>query len=119
MGINLSLLGDTLIVKSEYELKRLITTVKGGTWNKRNSVWMYPKSAILMFFNKIPAEKMSYSEDVYHEFKRQRTALHGLKALKEKKSVLPEHAFLMEHQVRAVEISKIYNKFAYFLDTGK
>lgn len=101
----------------EYK-KILVRNIQKGIWSKDEKKYSYPISAVYQIFANIPDRYIKYSEDVYTIFKKQKLNYNWLKKVKIGEIEFAKDEFLMEHQVKAVEIAKKFDRFAYFLDTG-
>lgn len=107
-----------LCVKCSSEYTHIVTTIKGGIFSKKYNTHFYPLSAVYHFFSENLIDEISYSESVYEEFDKQRNAFGAVQRLVRGEQEPDEHPFLMHHQRVAVEISKLFDRWAFFMDTG-
>jgi len=104
------LLYDTLEHKDDLQ------KIPGGLWDKKRRHWRFPPSSIFDLSERIPgilndptmAQLLERAKRVYAEADR----------LKAGKLEPPPHPFLMRHQRVCLALSRLFRRYAFFLDTG-
>ena len=95
-----------------------VSLIKGFKHNKKHDIFIYPLEAITQFFERDFPVALHYNDEVYLEYKRQRSRDMLAERLISGEATPQPHKFLMHHQRVARDIAGLYNRFALFMDTG-
>lgn len=105
--------------KSFDEDTRTCKTIPSRIFNRKEKCWEYPYSAALEIAEKVEAKHISSMSEGFaalldDERKKYQRFLQVMK-----QNFVGEHAFLYGHQLKCAKIAEIYERFAFFMDTGK
>lgn len=130
MEVKIALDDKGLRVLSEYGAKELLGHIGSGTWSPKEKAWRFPEAAILDLVRKLKGQvEIQATPEVHNALRRWRANERALDDLRRQWTgwvlsgrqapvTFGDHPFLMTHQRMAVDIAKLFDRFAFFFDTG-
>lgn len=112
---------DVLIIQVPYHRKDEVSSILGAKWDRRGKVWAAPKESVLDVIERFGTKALDNNANnwavdymnllgqaaSYKDFKKQ-----------DFKFLDGYLDFLMPHQKTCVAISRMFDRYAFFMDTG-